>query len=122
MRVTVVAEAYPKSQPVCLAGLGGGSHLTQDNGEPGSTCRIGPESVGQHLTSEALCFGGQTMTATDVAVALGRRSMPGSRLPSGGNNAAFCHNQHQSFPRIPHIHSVRALSKPSSFLVFHFWA
>ncbi|CAL5220079.1 g2030 [Coccomyxa viridis] len=64
-------------------GLGGGSHLTQDNGEPGSTCRVGPESVGQHLTSEALCFGGQTMTATDVAVALGRMSMPGSRLPSG---------------------------------------
>jgi hypothetical protein len=32
---------------------------------------VGPESVGYRITKEALVFGGRTMTATDVAVALG---------------------------------------------------
>lgn len=32
---------------------------------------VGPSSVGYKLTSEALVFGGGTMTATDVAVASG---------------------------------------------------
>ena len=73
-----------------LAGLGGGSHVAWDHGQPGSMCTVGPQSVGQHLTSEALCFGGQTTTATDVAVALGRMPLPGSHLPSGGRNAALC--------------------------------
>ncbi len=51
---------------VCSYGLGGGS-LVRDNGE----LRIGPESVGYALTSKALCFGGETLTATDIAVAAG---------------------------------------------------
>jgi N-methylhydantoinase A/oxoprolinase/acetone carboxylase beta subunit len=33
--------------------------------------RIGPDSVGYELTSKALVFGGQTLTATDVLVAAG---------------------------------------------------
>lgn len=33
---------------------------------------VGPDSVGYRLTSEALCFGGRTMTATDIAVAFGQ--------------------------------------------------
>ena len=32
---------------------------------------MGPESVRYEITSEALCFGGQTTTATDVAIAAG---------------------------------------------------
>ena len=47
-------------------GLGGGS-LVRENGE----LKIGPESVGYELTSKALCFGGDTLTATDIAVAGG---------------------------------------------------
>jgi len=47
-------------------GLGGGS-LVRENGE----LKIGPESVGYELTSKALCFGGETLTATDIAVAGG---------------------------------------------------
>ena len=47
-------------------GLGGGS-LVQ--GEP---LEVGPRSVGYRLTSEALVFGGDTLTATDVAVAAGK--------------------------------------------------
>ncbi len=47
-------------------GLGGGS-LVREDGE----LEIGPESVGYELTSKALCFGGDTLTATDIAVAGG---------------------------------------------------
>jgi len=32
---------------------------------------VGPSSVGYKLTSEALCFGGQQCTTTDVAIAAG---------------------------------------------------
>jgi len=47
-------------------GLGGGSVVRSDGG-----VRIGPDSVGYALTREALCFGGTTLTMTDVAVAQG---------------------------------------------------
>lgn len=46
-------------------GLGGGSLVTD------SPLAIGPRSVGYRLTEEALVFGGQTLTTTDVAVAAG---------------------------------------------------
>jgi N-methylhydantoinase A/oxoprolinase/acetone carboxylase beta subunit len=48
-------------------GLGGGSLVAEEGGR----CRVGPQSVGYRITSEALVFGGSTMTATDVAVAAG---------------------------------------------------
>src|SRR5215469_2251688 len=47
-------------------GLGGGS-LVSDRGQ----VQIGPESVGYELTSKALVFGGDVLTATDLAVAAG---------------------------------------------------
>ena len=43
-------------------GLGGGS-LIRDNGN-----KVGPDSVGYRLTEKALVFGGDTLTATDIAV------------------------------------------------------
>lgn len=48
-------------------GLGGGSCVHQ-NGE----IRVGPDSVGYRLTEEARVFGGQQLTATDLAVSAGR--------------------------------------------------
>ena len=48
-------------------GLGGGS-LVSNNGTPS----VGPGSVGFELPERSLVFGGDTMTATDVAVAMGR--------------------------------------------------
>ncbi|MBI3304487.1 MAG: hydantoinase/oxoprolinase family protein [Deltaproteobacteria bacterium] len=48
-------------------GLGGGSRV-HENGE----VRVGPDSVGYRLTEEARVFGGQQLTATDLAVAAGR--------------------------------------------------
>jgi N-methylhydantoinase A/oxoprolinase/acetone carboxylase beta subunit len=47
-------------------GLGGGSLVRL------APLTVGPTSVGYRLTEEALVFGGDTLTATDVAVAAGR--------------------------------------------------
>ena len=49
-------------------GLGGGSIVRR---QPDGTATVGPDSVGYKITSEALVFGGNTVTATDVAVKLG---------------------------------------------------
>ncbi|MBD9388083.1 hydantoinase/oxoprolinase family protein [Agrobacterium sp. AGB01] len=49
-------------------GLGGGSLVL--NG--GSEITVGPKSVGYRVREEALCFGGATLTATDIAVASGK--------------------------------------------------
>jgi N-methylhydantoinase A/oxoprolinase/acetone carboxylase beta subunit len=46
-------------------GLGGGSIVTE------TPLTVGPQSVGYRLTEEALVFGGETLTATDMAVAAG---------------------------------------------------
>jgi N-methylhydantoinase A/oxoprolinase/acetone carboxylase beta subunit len=53
---------------VLSIGLGGGSLI---RGGP-SHVTVGPDSVGYELTSRALVFGGDTLTATDIAVAAGR--------------------------------------------------
>lgn len=50
-------------------GLGGGSVVRGD--EP----RIGPDSVGYAITERARVFGGDTLTATDIAVAAGAASV-----------------------------------------------
>ena len=50
---------------VLAVGLGGGS-LVRNEGR-----LVGPDSVGYELTSRAQCFGGDTLTATDIAVAGG---------------------------------------------------
>lgn len=49
-------------------GLGGGSIVRQH--EDG-TITVGPDSVGYRITEKALVFGGDTLTATDIAVRLG---------------------------------------------------
>ncbi|CAF0890595.1 unnamed protein product [Rotaria sordida] len=49
--------------------LGGGTVIHVD--EDGRKTRVGPDSVGYKLTTEALAFGGQVMTGTDVALAAG---------------------------------------------------
>jgi N-methylhydantoinase A/oxoprolinase/acetone carboxylase beta subunit len=46
-------------------GLGGGSLVSADS------LSVGPESLGYRLIEEGLVFGGNTMTATDIAVAAG---------------------------------------------------
>ncbi len=51
-------------------GLGGGTEIEPE--QAGAEGRIGPGSVGFRLTSRALVFGGDTLTASDVAVAAKR--------------------------------------------------
>ena len=48
-------------------GLGGGTIVSGK----GEKLEIGPQSVGYKLTTDALIFGGDTLTTSDVAVALG---------------------------------------------------
>ncbi|PZN13230.1 MAG: hydantoinase subunit beta [Bacillota bacterium] len=52
-------------------GLGGGSIVRWQEGGAGGGLRIGPDSVGSKVVERALCFGGDVLTMTDVAVARG---------------------------------------------------
>lgn len=54
---------------VMSIGLGGGSIVREH--EDGSVT-VGPDSVGYEITSKAMVFGGDVMTATDVAVRTGK--------------------------------------------------
>ena len=57
--------------------LGGGTRLHLDPDSYGSDClsahqfKLGPDSVGYRLQSDSYLFGGQTLTASDIAVAAG---------------------------------------------------
>ena len=53
---------------VISIGLGGGSIVRF---KPDGSVTVGPDSVGYEITGKALVFGGDTMTATDIAVRLG---------------------------------------------------
>ena len=53
---------------VVSIGLGGGSIVRE---HPDGSVTVGPDSVGYEITSKALVFGGDVLTATDVAVRLG---------------------------------------------------
>ncbi len=53
---------------VVTIGLGGGSIVRE---HPDGSVTVGPDSVGYRITEKALIFGGDTMTATDIAVRLG---------------------------------------------------
>lgn len=64
---------------VFSVGLGGGSLvLSGDNG-----VTIGPKSVGYRVRQDALCFGGSTLTATDIAVASGKADIGDKALLQG---------------------------------------
>lgn len=52
---------------ITALGLGGGS-LVRSNGK----LTVGPDSVGYRLIEDGLVFGGDTLTATDIAVAAGQ--------------------------------------------------
>ena len=53
---------------VISIGLGGGSIVRVRDG---GSVTVGPDSVGYEITKKALVFGGDVMTATDIAVRLG---------------------------------------------------
>ena len=71
---------------VLSVGLGGGTIVRggdADSSAGSNTAAIvlGPDSVGYRITTEALAFGGSTLTATDVAMAVGRLDIEGKSAP-----------------------------------------
>ena len=64
---------------IVSVGLGGGSRVK--NGRHGIA--VGPDSVGLALLQEAVVFGGGTVTATDIAVAVGHAAI--GRTESAGS-------------------------------------
>ena len=64
--------------PDLLATALGGGTIVRSRGE---SLELGPDSVGHRLTTEALSFGGATVTLTDAAVRAGRAAI-GTRHPS----------------------------------------
>ncbi|GAA2907105.1 N-methylhydantoinase A/oxoprolinase/acetone carboxylase beta subunit [Microbacterium keratanolyticum] len=60
---------------VLSVGLGGGT-IIRDEGT-----RVGPDSVGYRLLTEGLAFGGDTLTATDIALAVGAAEINGTAAP-----------------------------------------
>lgn len=64
---------------VLSLGVGGGSLVRHESG----TVTVGPDSVGYELSSRALVFGGDDLTATDVAVAAGMVDIGDASLVKG---------------------------------------
>ena len=62
-----VRTAFSMPEVVSI-GLGGGSLIQVDDS---GKVAVGPVSVGHRLQDEARCFGGKTLTATDIVVAQG---------------------------------------------------
>ncbi|MBP2097605.1 hydantoinase/oxoprolinase N-terminal domain-containing protein [Enterococcus rivorum] len=58
-------------------GLGGGSLVRQAQD---GTITVGPDSVGYRITEEALVFGGNQLTTTDIAVRLGHATIGNPEL------------------------------------------
>lgn len=74
---------------ILAIGLGGGTRIHLDPALYGADAlddaalRVGPDSAGFRFTEEARLFGGNTLTASDIAVASGRASFGDpERLPS----------------------------------------
>ncbi|GKT87387.1 hydantoinase [Colletotrichum tofieldiae] len=67
-----VRTAFSMPEVVSI-GLGGGSKVKTES-EFGDVM-VGPASVGHFLTAQARVFGGPTLTATDIVVALGKAQL-----------------------------------------------
>lgn len=64
---------------VLTLGVGGGSLIVE---QPDGAVSVGPQSVGYRLTEHSRVFGGETLTATDVAVAAGQAEIGDASLVS----------------------------------------
>lgn len=92
--IGVLAGGYPRESAISVdiggartnfrmpdilaIGLGGGTRIHLDPALYGANAltedalRVGPDSVGYRLTDEGMLFGGQTLTASDIAVKTGQ--------------------------------------------------
>ncbi|EHK27009.1 uncharacterized protein TRIVIDRAFT_79485 [Trichoderma virens Gv29-8] len=71
-----VRTAFSMPEVVSI-GLGGGSKVEV---EEDGTVRVGPGSVGHFIKKQAKVFGGSTLTATDIVVALGKTDLGDASL------------------------------------------
>ena len=85
---------------VMSIGLGGGSIVRQ---HPDGRVTVGPDSVGYRLTEEGLVFGGNVMTATDIAVRLGMADL--------GDKSKVMHIEEELAQKA--LSSIRALIEDS---------
>jgi N-methylhydantoinase A/oxoprolinase/acetone carboxylase beta subunit len=76
-------------------GLGGGSEVEDAAPAP----RVGPKSVGFRLTQRSRVFGGDILTATDIAVAAGRAAI-GNRSLVSHLDAAFVRRCQETIGRL----------------------
>lgn len=74
---------------VTSIGLGGGTIIHQKEGS--YEFQVGPDSVGYEITQKALVFGGDTLTATDIAVAAGVADL-GEKAAVAHLDKTFVHN------------------------------
>ena len=65
---------------VLSVGLGGGTIIRERGRSGEGPLTVGPDSVGYRLTSEAIAFGGETLTATDIALAAGNAEIAGTAV------------------------------------------
>ncbi|MBC6401188.1 MAG: hydantoinase/oxoprolinase family protein [Ekhidna sp.] len=72
-------------------GVGGGTIIDQSNED----LKVGPTSVGYHLTSKALSFGGDTLTLTDIALSQKKMNIRGT--------SGICPNVDEVAPRVEAI-------------------
>lgn len=77
VNIAGVRSAFPMPDVISVP-LGGGTKIEEVDG----VLRVGPESVGHRINSEALVFGGKTLTATDIVVAHGKADVGDSSLVS----------------------------------------
>ena len=97
--------------PTCWCARSAADRVCSSNG---GEVQVGPESVGYRLTTEAVVFGGSTVTATDVAVAAGhadigdRARARQSRAKNDGAARPKAHPRHRRRGRGPHEDQRRA--------------
>ncbi|EAT86460.2 hypothetical protein SNOG_06629 [Parastagonospora nodorum SN15] len=77
VEVAGVRTAFSMPEVVSI-GLGGGSKVYVDR--QSEIVTIGPASVGHHIRQEAKVFGGQTLTSSDIVVALGKARLGDAAL------------------------------------------
>ncbi|MCJ1468849.1 hypothetical protein MMC07_007479 [Pseudocyphellaria aurata] len=76
VKIGGVRTAFSMPEVVSI-GLGGGSYIHGDS----DGIDIGPDSVGHRLTADALSFGGEVLTTTDIFVAAGGTIKDSLRVP-----------------------------------------
>ncbi|KAI5456584.1 hypothetical protein BGZ63DRAFT_434639 [Mariannaea sp. PMI_226] len=76
VNVCGVRTAFSMPEVVSI-GLGGGSKVFINKSQAHGLDKVtvGPESVGHHIHEQAKTFGGDTLTATDIAVAMGKSQL-----------------------------------------------